>query len=142
VNLHQTRSKYDKQHAKINYKYNNKVVVLSRNSGIITTSKRHIIYRGIHMTRTTRNITKNTRKNITRFTAEAIAENAYDENIIADHDEHIEVDIIPSELDMDKIREYITYQHGSVDLAQDDIDISFIGVDMTSSTPITVYWEV
>lgn len=94
------------------------------------------------MNRNALNTTKNTRKNITRFTAEAIAENAYDENIIADNDEHIEVDIIPSELDMDKIREYITYQHGSADLAQDDIDISFMGVDMTSSTPITVYWKV
>jgi hypothetical protein len=80
------------------------------------------------------------KKNITRFTAEAIAENAYDEFIISDNDEHIEVDIIPSELDMDAIRDYITHQHGSVDLAQDDIDMSFMGVDMTSKTPITVFW--
>jgi hypothetical protein len=84
---------------------------------------------------------ENNRKNITRFTAEAIAENAYDEFIIADNDEHIEVNIIPSELDMDAILDYITHQHGSVDLAQDDIDISFMGVDMKSTTPMTVYWE-
>lgn len=93
------------------------------------------------MSSTRKNIKKNIRKNITRFTAEAIAENSYDEFITADHDEHIEVDIVPSELDMDRIRDYIMHQHGSVDLAQDDIDISFMGVDMKSTTPLTVYWE-
>ena len=78
---------------------------------------------------------------VTRFVAEAIAEVSYDENIISDNDESIEVNVVLSELDIDEIKSYVARQHGDEELAQDDIEYSFIEADMTSKNQSTIYWE-
>ena len=78
---------------------------------------------------------------VSRFVAEAIAENAYDDNIISDNDESIEVRVVPSSLDMDAIKGYVTHQHGCADAAQVDIDDSFKNISLSSDSEITIYWE-
>lgn len=78
---------------------------------------------------------------VTRFVAEAIAEVSYDENIISDNDESIEINVILCELDIDEIKSYVARQHGDEELAQDDIEYSFGKEDMTSKSQSTIYWE-
>lgn len=78
---------------------------------------------------------------VSRFIAEAIAEITPDEDIISDNDESIEVNIIPSQLDLEEIERYVTHQYGSEEDAQKDIQESFSEIDMNSSEPVTVLWQ-
>lgn len=78
---------------------------------------------------------------VSRFVAEAIAENAYDDDIISDNDESIEVRVVPSKLDMDAIKGYVAHQHGNDDAAQADIDDSFKNISLSSNEQITICWE-
>jgi hypothetical protein len=78
---------------------------------------------------------------VTRFVAEAIAETAYDENIIEDNDLRIEVEVVLSELNIDEIKSYVAFEHGNEEQALDDIEYSFGELDMTSNTPSLIYWE-
>ena len=78
---------------------------------------------------------------VSRFVAEAIAELASDEDIIMDNDEHIEVKVSLSELDVDEIKAHVAHCHGNEEDACKDMEFSFGGEDMASKAQSTIYWK-
>ncbi|WP_394222565.1 hypothetical protein [Alteromonas gracilis] len=79
---------------------------------------------------------------VTRFVAEAIVEEVGIDNVIEDTDSDIQVLAVPSALNTDDIRKYVTAQHGgNEDDADVDMKYSFNNVDMTSQLRETFYWE-
>jgi hypothetical protein len=78
---------------------------------------------------------------VTRYVAEAIAENVNDDDIVSDNDESIELTAVPNELDLEFIESYVLHQRGNSLDAKSDMEASFKGQDMASSVATTFYWE-